>query len=92
MPFDISFVQIVIVAVIALLVFGPSKLPEIARSAGKGLREFKSAVSMDNPLDTPTAPAPPASQRAVIAAPDEAAAPADEFVRRGDDQPEPPRA
>jgi sec-independent protein translocase protein TatA len=33
--------EILVVLVIALLVFGPNKMPEIARQVGKGLREFK---------------------------------------------------
>ena len=35
----------VIVLVIALLVFGPKRLPEMGRSLGKGMREFKDSVS-----------------------------------------------
>jgi TatA/E family protein of Tat protein translocase len=38
---DISAIQIVIVLVIALLVFGPKRLPELGRQVGKGLREAK---------------------------------------------------
>jgi sec-independent protein translocase protein TatA len=33
--------EILVVLVIALLVFGPNKMPEIARQVGKGMREFK---------------------------------------------------
>ena len=39
--------EIVVVLVIALLVLGPKKLPDMARSVGRGMREFKTAVSMD---------------------------------------------
>ena len=35
--------EIFIIMIVALLVFGPKKLPEIGRSIGKGLREFKKA-------------------------------------------------
>jgi sec-independent protein translocase protein TatA len=38
---DISAIQIVIVLVIALLVFGPKRLPELGRQVGRGLREAK---------------------------------------------------
>jgi sec-independent protein translocase protein TatA len=43
--FDISPVQIVIVLAIALLIFGPKRLPEMGRSLGKGMREFKDSIS-----------------------------------------------
>ncbi len=62
--FDFSPVQILIVLAIALLVFGPKRLPELARSVGRGVREFKSGISLDD--DAPS-PEPPRSSRAVIA-------------------------
>jgi sec-independent protein translocase protein TatA len=37
--------EIVIVLIIALVVLGPKRLPEVGKSVGRGLREFKSAVS-----------------------------------------------
>ena len=37
--------EVVLVLAIALIVLGPKKLPEAARSVGKGLREFKDSVS-----------------------------------------------
>ena len=37
--------EIVLVLVIALIVLGPKRLPEAGRSLGKGLREFKNAIS-----------------------------------------------
>jgi len=43
--FDISPIQVIIVLVIALLVFGPKRLPEMGRQLGKGMREFKESVS-----------------------------------------------
>ena len=45
---DFSIWQIAIVLVIALLVFGPKRLPELGNSLGKGLREFKESISGDN--------------------------------------------
>ncbi|SFI07203.1 Sec-independent protein translocase TatA [Tindallia magadiensis] len=40
----IGFQEILLVFGLALLIFGPSKLPEIGKSLGKGIREFKSAT------------------------------------------------
>jgi sec-independent protein translocase protein TatA len=37
--------EIIILLVVALLVFGPKKLPEMGRSIGKGMREFKNSVT-----------------------------------------------
>jgi sec-independent protein translocase protein TatA len=34
--------------VIALVVFGPKRLPELGKSVGKGIREFKGSLSMDD--------------------------------------------
>lgn len=36
--------ELILVLVIALVVFGPSKLPDIGKAVGKGLREFKNAT------------------------------------------------
>lgn len=42
--FGLSFWEIAIILAIALIVLGPSKLPELARSLGKGIREFRRAT------------------------------------------------
>jgi len=51
MPFGLGPTEVIIVLILALVVFGPKKLPEMARSVGKGIREFKSSVSMDDDDD-----------------------------------------
>jgi sec-independent protein translocase protein TatA len=37
--------EILVVLVIALIVLGPQRLPEVARSVGRGMREFREAIS-----------------------------------------------
>jgi sec-independent protein translocase protein TatA len=46
--FDISPIQIIIVLAIALLVFGPKRLPEMGRSIGRGIRDFKDGLTNDH--------------------------------------------
>jgi TatA/E family protein of Tat protein translocase len=40
----LGFPELIVIFIIALLVFGPKKLPELGKSLGKGLREFKRAT------------------------------------------------
>jgi sec-independent protein translocase protein TatA len=48
---DFSLWQIAIVLVIALLVFGPKRLPELGKSLGSGMREFKDSITGRNDDD-----------------------------------------
>jgi TatA/E family protein of Tat protein translocase len=43
--------ELVVVAIIALIVLGPTRLPGAAKAVGKGMREFKSALNDDEPDD-----------------------------------------
>jgi sec-independent protein translocase protein TatB len=43
--FGIGFPELLVILVIALIVVGPSKLPDLARSLGRGLAEFKRATT-----------------------------------------------
>jgi sec-independent protein translocase protein TatA len=45
MPGSIGPLELVIVLAIALIVLGPKKLPEVGRSIGNGMREFKDSLS-----------------------------------------------
>ena len=51
MPFGIGTVEIVLILIAALIVFGPKRLPELGRSMGRGIREFKNSVTSDNDDD-----------------------------------------
>ena len=45
MPFGIGVTELVILLVALLIIFGPKRLPEMGRSLGRGMREFKDSVS-----------------------------------------------
>ena len=45
MPFGIGLPEILILLLVALLIFGPKRLPEMGRSLGRGMREFKDSVT-----------------------------------------------
>ncbi len=42
---EIGITGLILILIVALLVFGPKRLPEIGRSLGKGMREFKDSIS-----------------------------------------------
>ncbi len=50
MPFagNIGPAELIVVLVIALLVIGPKRLPEVGKSLGKGMREFKDSLAGDS--------------------------------------------
>jgi sec-independent protein translocase protein TatA len=68
---NIGIWEILLVLLVALLVFGPKRLPEMGRSLGRGMREFKDSVSGegnddddkekddDEEKETPASGAPP---------------------------------
>lgn len=75
MPFGISIWELLILLVVLLLIFGAKRLPEMGRSLGKGMREFKDAVtgveetttsatpSTPQPPELPSAPSEPVTPR-----------------------------
>ena len=68
----IGWQEMIIILVVLLLLFGAKRLPEMGRSLGRGMREFKDAVTgkdeeperteLTPPPAAPAAPAEPASQ------------------------------
>lgn len=68
--FGIGVPELLLILVVGLVVFGPGKLPEIGRSLGKTMNEFKkitSSISLDQP--TKSRPAQQSSSQAATAAP-----------------------
>ena len=53
MPFGIGIWEILILLLVVLLVFGPKRLPEMGRSLGRGMREFKDSISGKDDDDEP---------------------------------------
>ncbi len=51
MPGFIGMPELLLLALVALVLFGPKRLPEMGRGLGKGLREFKDSVSGDHKDD-----------------------------------------
>ncbi|MDO3682024.1 twin-arginine translocase TatA/TatE family subunit [Paenibacillus ehimensis] len=53
---NIGFSEILLIGLIALLLFGPNKLPELGRALGKTLREFKQGARDLMETDAPQPP------------------------------------
>jgi sec-independent protein translocase protein TatA len=73
---NIGPLEFAIVLIIALVVFGPKRLPELGRSLGKGIREFRGSVggdSHDEPeqpresIEAPKSPAKPGPEGETVA-------------------------
>jgi sec-independent protein translocase protein TatA len=48
---NVGPLELAIVLIVALVVLGPKRLPEVGRSLGNGIREFKDSMSMEKPED-----------------------------------------
>jgi sec-independent protein translocase protein TatA len=71
MPFGIGLPEILIFLVIVLLLFGAKRVPEIGRSVGRGMREFKDAVSGRDDERPPRLPEAPEDEERVASPPRE---------------------
>ena len=67
---EVGIAGLVVILIVALLVFGPKRLPEIGRSLGKGMREFKDSVTGNSkPEPTQTSQLPVGTQDTTAPAP-----------------------
>ncbi len=57
---NIGPMELIVVLVIALVILGPKKLPEVGRSVGHGIREFKDSISGGSHDEEPVAAIDPA--------------------------------
>ena len=62
MPFNIGAPELIVILVIALLIIGPGKLPDVGSALGKSIREFrKASTDVQDATKVDTSPIPPAS-------------------------------
>jgi sec-independent protein translocase protein TatA len=66
---NISAPEIILLLLVALLLFGAKRLPEIGRSLGTGMREFKDSVSGTKPEPTQTSQLPVSTTETPASAP-----------------------
>jgi sec-independent protein translocase protein TatA len=50
---NVGPLEIAVVLIIVLIIFGPKRLPELGKSVGHGIREFKNSISGDSDKDSP---------------------------------------
>ncbi len=48
---NVGPLELAVVVIFALIIFGPKRLPELGKSMGKGIREFRSSISGENDDD-----------------------------------------
>ncbi len=71
MPFGIGLPEILIFLVVVLLLFGAKRVPEIGRSMGRGMREFKDAVTGHDDDEPPRLPPAPEDEERAASPPRE---------------------
>jgi sec-independent protein translocase protein TatA len=67
MPFGLGLPEVLVIGVVALVIFGPKKLPEMGSSLGKAIKNFKSGFSEEAQTPTPAEPPQPQSPTAPTA-------------------------
>jgi sec-independent protein translocase protein TatA len=71
-PGPLSWWELAILLLLLLLIFGPKRLPEMGRSLGRGIREFKESITSSGKDDEPDevpAELPPADEEPITTAP-----------------------
>ena len=71
MPGPLSWWELAILLLLLLLIFGPKRLPEMGRSLGRGIREFKESITSsdkDDEADEVPAELPPPAEEEPVAA------------------------
>jgi sec-independent protein translocase protein TatA len=70
---NIGPLELVVILVVVLLLFGAKRLPELGRSLGSGMREFKDSVTGKDSDDDPSPPTPTEHESGEPAQPADAA-------------------
>ena len=82
--FGISAGEFIVILVVGLIVFGPSKLPEVGRAIGKGLREFRKAqAALSKTLNEPLEP----EKKSPSAEPEKKSITADDVINLAKEKP-----
>jgi sec-independent protein translocase protein TatA len=69
MPGSIGWQGLVVILLIALIIFGPKRLPEMGRSLGRGMREFKESITgKDDEYEPPRDELPRGETEPVVSA------------------------
>jgi sec-independent protein translocase protein TatA len=64
---NVGPLEVVVVLIIALVILGPKRLPEIGSSLGKGMRDFKSALAGEHDAEEKQAPEAKPQQQLPVA-------------------------
>jgi sec-independent protein translocase protein TatA len=75
---NIGPLEIVVVLIIVLVIFGPKRLPDLGKSLGKGMREFKDSVTGDDKDDAELPTTTATAAKAEPAEPAKAETPAEQ--------------